>query len=295
MNQKNYLKLIKIITLIIGITSVAWFGFSLLNKYQQIKQFKQANNLLAAKKYDLAIQAYDHLLTKDLAKDHLIWINRGYAFLGLNQYQEMLQSCSTASLIEPDAALAWNCQGEALYYLEQNASALKAFDQAIELNTHEATFWLNKARVFAALQQYQQAIIATEQAIKVIRPAAKYKQAIAFNQKGQYLLKLKQYQQSLIAFETSLNYLPDYLLAQQGAGIALYELGNYPAAISIFNDILLRQDLTDEQKVISLLYMGVSLCQIPKISDAEQVFAAVLALTTDAQSLEIAQKGCGIQ
>ena len=108
--QQNSSKLIKTITLLVCASGVAWFGFSLLGKYQQVQQLKQGDRLLEKGEYSLAIEAYDRLLTGNLDKDHLIWINRGYSFLGLNQYQEMLQSCSTATLIEPNAALGWNCQ-----------------------------------------------------------------------------------------------------------------------------------------------------------------------------------------
>ena len=45
---------------------------------------------------------------------------------------------------------------------------------------------------------------------------------------------------------------------------------------------------------MSLLYMGVSLCQTQKDSAAEEAFQKVLRLTTNAQSQEIAKKGCGI-
>ena len=295
MNQQNSSRLIKIVTLLVCAGGVAWFGFGLLGKYEQVGNFKQANDLLEQKKYNSAIKAYDRLLEANIAQGHLIWINRGYAFLGLNQYQEMLQSCSSATVIEPNAPLAWNCQGEALYYLNQNKEALAAFDRAISKNSQEATFWLNKARVLSDLQEYEKAISASEQAIKLTKSNQKYNKAIAFNQKGQNLLKTNQYKESLAAFEQSLDSSPDYLSAQQGKGIALYELGNYQKAIAVFEEILQRDNLTLEQESMSLLYTGVSLCQTQKFIAAEEAFQEVLVLTTDPKSQEIAQKGCGIR
>jgi tetratricopeptide (TPR) repeat protein len=300
-NQPNSSNLIKILTLLVGVGGVAWFSFGLLGKYQQMQQFQQANDLLKQQEYSSAIKAYDRLLTANIGKDYLIWINRGYAFLGLNQYQQMLQSCSTATLTEPNAALAWNCQGEALYYLQQYQNALKTFEQAISKNPQEPTFWLNNARVLSQLQKYDQAIAASEQAIKLTEQfpsnnfPPQHDLAIAFNQKGQILLKTNQYQASLTAFEQSLVNSPDYLSAQQGKGIALYELGDYQQAIALFNQILQRDNLTKEQKAISLLYTGVSLCQARQPTAAAQAFQEVMTLTTDPQSQEIAKKGCGIQ
>lgn len=299
MNQQNSSRLIKTIALLVCVGGVAWFSFSLLGKYQQVQRLKQADDVLGKEDYKSAIEAYDRLLAADVANEHLIWINRGYALLGLNQYQDMLQSCSNATSIEPNAALGWNCQGEALYYLKQNQKALNAFEQAIEKNPQKSAFWLNKARVLSELQQYNRAIAASDRAIELIGQSNRAKQtnsfAIAFNQKGQNLLKIKQYQKALEAFEQSLKNSPDYLSPQQGKGIALYELGNYEEAIAMLGEILKRNNLADEQKAISLVYTGVSLCQIHKSTAAAAAFQEVLALTKDIQSKKIAQKGCGIQ
>ncbi|MCC0175565.1 tetratricopeptide repeat protein [Waterburya agarophytonicola K14] len=297
MNQRNFWGSIKVITLLVCASGVAWFGIGLVGKQQQVEQFERANDLLVQQKYSSAITAYDRLLATNIVKHHLIWINRGYAFLGLNRYQEMLQSCSTATLIEPEAATGWNCQGEALYYLKQYPDALQAFDKASSKNPQEATFWLNKARVLSSLEQYEQAIAASDRAIELSTQSTvdNLDRAIAFNQKGQNLLKIEQYQASLTAFEQSLVNSPNYLSAQQGKGIALYELGNYQQAIAVFEEILERDNLTKEQKGMSLLYIGVSLCQTQKTTAGEKVFQQVLQLTTDPQSQEIAQKGCGIK
>ena len=295
MNQQNYLKSIIIIALAVGAGGIAWLSWSWRSEYQQAQQLRKANKLLEKKEYSPAIAAYDRLLTTDLTTNHSIWINRGYAFLGLNRYQDMLESCSTATSIEPNAALAWNCRGEALYYLKQYREALKAFERAIDENSQKATFWLNKARVLAELQLDKKAIAASDRAIELTKSSSKPERAIAFNQRGQRLLKTEQYKESLAAFEQSLAYSSDYLSSQQGKGIALYELGDFEQAISIFQQILQHDNLTKGPKVISLLYMGVSLCQTQKIKAAEEAFQQVLALATDVRSREIAQKGCGIQ
>lgn len=277
---------------------ITWFAWNLLDRHQQIQQIqqsKQANNLLAQKQYSLAIEAYDRLIAENLAEDSSIWISRGYAFLGLNQHRDMLQSCSTAVSLESRSALAWNCQGEALYYLQQPEAALEALEKATSLEPGKATFWLNKARISSDLAQNRQAIAASEAAIRSSQPSEKNYKAIALNLKGQNLLKLRQYQQALVAFEQSLSYSPKYLFAQQGRGIALYELGNYQQAVVAFEQTLNHKNLTKQIQSASLLYLGVSLCQLQKVDLAEQAFASVLALAKDEESRGIARKGCGIQ
>lgn len=301
MKQKNSSGFVKIITLLLCISGVTWLGFNLINKYLQIQQFKQANYLLAQNKYDSAITAYDKLLQTNVRQRHLLWTNRGYALSGLNQYNDMLQSCSAATLIKPQAALAWNCQGEALYYLGKYEAALKAFERATVINSQEVTFWLNKSRALYNLQQYRPALAASEQGIKFLERSTTKNQtyqrdfAIALNQKGQSLLQTNQYQQALTAFNQSLNNSPDYLSAQQGQGITLYKLGNHNQAIAAFDKILERDDLTKEQRAMSLLYKGISLCNAKKNVAAEEAFKEVLQLSTDRHFQKLAKAGCGIE
>ncbi len=302
MKSNNPAKFIKVMLLLLCFGSLGWLSFKLIDKYAHIQQFKQANNLLNLKQYSLAIDAYDKLLPTMLGQRHSIWVNRGYAFMGLNQYQNMLDSCSTAILIEPKADLGWNCRGEALYYLKQYKKALVAFEQATALNGRETTFWLNKSRVLSQLQEYEKAIQASE---KVIAMATKYQSqnstdnhnlAIAFNQKGQSLLKLNQYSPALTAFNQALENSPDYnISAQQGKGIALYNLGKYDRAIEIFEQIVQLSNLAPEQKIMSWLYQGIIYCQLKQFATAKESFAAVLKFTSDPQSQKIAQAGCGIR
>ena len=119
--------------------------------------------------------------------------------------------------------------------------------------------------------------------------------AIAFNQQGQSWLKLKQDKKALIAFNQSLEYLHNYLPAQQGQGIALYRLGFYARATKVFTGILQRNDLTQEQQAISWLYKGISLCGVANATEASQAFEQVVKLTTNPQALAIAKAGCGIR
>lgn len=302
--KSNSSRLFKLIISLLFIAGMTKLGFDLMAKYHQVKEIQkieQANNLLEQKKYAAAIAAYDSLLQTDTNQTDLLWVNRGYAWLGLNQYDEMLQSCSTATLIEPQASLPWNCRGEALYYLDQPKTALKALKKAIALDSQNATFWLNQSRVLADLQQYNQAIAASEQAIKLLSQSKPQTDsdlrhlAIALQQQGQSWLEIKQNKQALSAFNRSLEYFPDDLSSQQGKGITLYRLGLYNNAISTFTAILKRDDLTPEQSAVNWLYQGISLCQTDQIAPATEAFKQVLKLTKNPESTEIAKAGCGIR
>ncbi len=303
-NQPNSFRMTKIITLtsLIIFGGLAGLGFNLVTKYFQLQKFKQANQLLAQNNHSEAVLAYNELLPTHIAKYEQLWINRGYAFSGLQKYNQMLQSCSSATSINPQAALAWNCQGEALYHLEKYEAALKAFEQATTIDSGETTFWLNKSQALFKLQQYYGASSASEQGIKFLEQLTENKPeyhrhhlAIALNQKGQSLLKKGQYQQAVAAFHQSLANFPTYLSAQQGKGITLYKLGRYNQAAKTFEHILQRNDLAKNQKVISLLYKGISHCDMEQFAAADRAFKQVLQLDTDHQSQKLAQAGCGIR
>ena len=302
--KSNFSRLLKIIIFLLFIGGITGLGLDLRTKYfkmQEIQKIKQAKDLLGQKKYTAAIAAYDRLLQTETAQPHLLWINRGYAWSGLNQYDEMLKSCVNASSIKPQAPLAWNCRGEALYYLGQPNTALEAFRKASAIDSQDATFWLNRGRVFTDLQQYDQAIAANKQAIKLLSQSKPkndsewHELAIAYDRQGQIWLETQQNQQALSAFDRSLEYFPNYLPAQQARGITLYRLGQYTQAATAFTTVLQRDDLIPEQSAINWLYRGISLCETPHIASATKAFKQVLKLTKNSAARAIAKAGCGIR
>ena len=299
--KSNFLQLARVVVFIALIGGAIKLGLSLTTKHDRVRQIRQANRLLNRQEYSAAISAYDRLLQTDIDKPHLLWIDRGYAWLGLKDYREMLQSCSTATETEPQAAFAWNCRGEALHYLEQYDAARQAFERAISLNSQSAVFWLNKSRVLERLQQPDRALAANERAIELLlkmsskSSAERRNLAIALERRGQSLLQTRKNRAALTAFEQSLEYLANYRPAMQSQAITLYRLGEYNKALAVWSQILSQKDLTPEQKAIGWLYRGINLCQIQNIIAARQAFQKALQLTTNPQARAIAEAGCGIQ
>lgn len=301
MKSYSLFKSFGIVFLLLSLGSVGCLGFNLVNKYNQIQQFLSADDFLAQKKYQEAISAYDRLLEAESKSRDLLWINRGYAFFGLNQYQKMLKSCSNATLINSENGLGWNCRGEALYYLDQYQKALLAFNTALQINPQNSTFLLNKSRVLSDLQQYEQAIATSKQAIQLGKKLPvdnrinQRNLAIAYGQKGIILLQTKQYQQAIEAFESSLVYAPNNTGIRHKKGITLYQIGRYRQANEMFTQVLEQGNLTKEQQVLNFLYQGISLCAMQDLNRANQAFSQVLKLTSEPKSQKMAQAGCGIR
>lgn len=276
-------------------------GLFLTTKSERIRQIRQAERLHERGQYSAAIAAYDRLLATDIDRSHLLWIARGTAWSELKDYRQMLQSCSKAIEVEPQADLAWNCRGEALYHLKQYEAAEKAFQKAIALNPQSPVFWLNQSQVLNVLQMHDEALAANDRAIALLTkfsPQSRSQRrnlAIAFERKGQNLLKSQQDSAALSAFQKSLKYLGNYLPAQQGKAIALYRLNEHEKAIKILEQILQQDNLTPEQKAVNWLYLGINLCQIQNNTAAKQAFQQVLQLSSDPEARAIAQAGCGIR
>ena len=139
--------------LLLLLTLLGLFGISVDNISQRItvrKSFQKGNELLKQKSFTEALDEYNKLLNID-SNYFQAWTNRGYALAGLQKYEEMRQSCSTATIINPDAVYAWNCQGEALHNLKRYEEAVTAFDRAIALNQSDPIFPINKGESFRAL------------------------------------------------------------------------------------------------------------------------------------------------
>lgn len=298
--KSNFLRSAGVILLLLLVGAGTKLGLSLTTKHERIRQIRQAERLHERGQYSAAIAAYDRLLETDIDQPHLLWIARGTAWSELENYRQMLQSCSTAISVEPQANLAWNCRGEALYYLTQYEAAEQAFQKAIALNPQSPVFWLNQSQVLRKLQKHDQALAANDRAIALLTQSSlksrsqRHNLAIAFERKGQNLLQSQQDAAALAAFQESLKHSRNYLSAQQGQAIALYRLGKYETAIEILEQIL-RQDITLEQKAVNWLYLGINLCQIQSNTAAKQAFQQVLELSSDPQAKAIAEAGCGIQ
>ena len=303
-HQQSISRLTKtiIVASLILVGSWVGLGFNLFAKYLQLQQLKQANQLLTQKNYQLAIAAYDKLLQTNIGQREHLWLNRGYAWSRLQNYNEMLQSCSAATIVDTQTDLGWNCRGEALYHLGQYEAALQAFKQASSLNPREPTYLLNESRSLFKLQHYDQALLASDQAIKFLEQESvdqpekpRRYLAIAFNQKGQSLMRTGQFQQAIAAFDQSIKNSATYLSAREGKAIALYKLGYHNQAIAAFDRILQRHDLTNNQEATIWLYKGICLCDAEKSTEAARAFKQVLQLSTDPQHHKLAQAGCGIR
>lgn len=267
--------------------------------YQFKSSFQAGNQLLNEQQYQRAIAKYDRLLQKD-SNYYQAWTNRGYALAKLGQYNKMLESCSTATIIEPEAVYAWNCQGEALHNLERYPEAVVAFNRAIALDNTDPVFWINKSESLGAGQQYARSLAAINQAIAALekqeavvgKEQVQGEFAIALNYKARALSQQQKYDQAIAVFQRALTYQGDYFPAQIGKAIARYELQQYATAREELEQILSNPQLSKPQKATTWFYLGRTLCQFSRPQESAIAFKSALELKPDYEAAKLAQTKC---
>ncbi|MBD2355344.1 tetratricopeptide repeat protein [Tolypothrix sp. FACHB-123] len=296
---KRFLVLLAIAGLMVCGSSVMVLGFSVFRWLQVETIFKQGNALLQQGKHQEAIAKYNKLLKLD-SNYYQSWTNRGYALAGLKDYNQMLESCTTATIINPEAVYAWNCRGEALYNLKQSEEAIAAFDKAISFNPKDPVFWINKTEALITLKQPDKALETINQGIKLLkqiweteRKDANAKElAIGLTYQARVLLQKQEYEGALKAYEQALKYNPNYFIALRGKGIALQNLKRDDQAIAQFYSLIERPQLTNNEKAEAWYYLGLSLCKFGQAQRAIAAFDQALKLKPDYPAAEQGKRAC---
>ncbi|MGL6344944.1 MAG: tetratricopeptide repeat protein, partial [Waterburya sp.] len=229
--------------------------------------FEQGNQLLKQQSFTQALEQYNRLLDID-SNYFQAWTNRGYALAGLQQYEEMRQSCTTATIIEPTAVYAWNCQGEALHNLNREAEAIVAFDRAIALDKTDPIFLINKSESLKSLGRNEESLSLIKRAIELLeqqkaiadQASVSSELAVALTFLGNGYRNKKQYETAINIYNRALEYSPDYFAAQIGKSIALSQIQRYQEAKNELERILDNADLTTAKEAQTWFYLGKTLC-----------------------------------
>lgn len=269
---------------------ISWLSFRLISQSREPKIFREANELYIQGNYEEAIARYNQVL-KTNANYYQAWTNRGYAFAGLREYEKMLESCTSATVIEDQAVYAWNCQGEAFYNLKQYDNAIAAFNQAIALEPNNPLFQINKADALLSNQDSDQALAIIDQAIKLLQSTQQIKEqekihklSVAFTHQGKAFWQKQEYEKALEAYDQALIYVPDYFAAQRDRGIVLQKLKRSEQAVANFKQMLNNEQLSAAQQAEIWFYQGLSLANLSRDQAAIAAFDEALQLKPDYQA-----------
>lgn len=293
LNFKNILLLLTLI----GLLSI--FLHNLIKRVKVRTAFQRGNELLKQKSYGEAVEEYNSLLNID-SNYFQAWTNRGYALAGLQQYEAMRESCSTATIIDPTAVYAWNCQGEALHNLQRDTEAIVAFDRAISLNQTDPIFLINKSESLGVLGEHQASIDSITQAIQVLEQIEAVQGAedikgvfaVALTFLGNSYRQEEKFTLAISSYEKANNYVPQYFPARVGKGITLNRAERDQEARSQFESMLKDQQLTKVQKAQTWFYLGKSLCKLAPNPKGIAAFDEAIKLNPDYETAKKAKQYC---
>ncbi len=295
--QRLVFPVLSIVTILLSGAGLSWLGREYLQTNNQKQLLDSGDRELKSKNYSQALALYNQALRvdKDIAS---IWINRGYALEGLQEYELMLQSCTSATVIQPQSESALKCRGKALFHLKKYEETVQVWEKAISINPDDPLAWIGYGEALYKIERYKASTSAIKRAINLLKnnpQADSSSLPIAYNGQGKSLLRQHQYSHALEAFKKSLVYAPNYLSAQQGQALALTKLGKNQEATQIFDKLLIRDDLSTEQQAITWLYKGINFCSMKQPSLATAAFEKAQQLDTEYDNaVTKAQRDCHI-
>ena len=290
---KNFLLLLTLIGLLTLLID------NILKRIAVRKAFRQGNEQLQQKSFAAAIDSYNKLLKID-SNYFQAWTNRGYALAGLQKYEAMRESCSAATIIDPTAVYAWNCQGEALHNLGRDTEAIIAFDKAISLNQSDPIFPINKSESLRVLGDNRASINSIQQAIAVLEKieAIQGKQkiggefAVALTLLGNGYRQQSSFERAIANYDRANSYAPEYFPARVGRGITLNHAQRYSEAESEFKTILQDPQLSEVQQAQTWFYLGKTFCKSAQNSRGVAAFSKAIELNPQYEIAKEAQQRC---
>ncbi len=298
-SRASFLKFRNILLLLALISLLSIFFKTMAKRIAVKTAFQNGNELLKQGNFEQAIAEYNRLLKID-SNYFQAWTNRGYALAGLQQYDEMRESCLTATIIEPKALYAWNCQGEALHNLKREKESIVAFERASALNKMEPIFLINKSESLTALGEFEESFVVIQEAIKILEQLeANNGQedisgefAVALTSLGNGYRRKEQYAMAVATYDRALEYSTSYFPAQIGKGIVLSRANRHQEAIKEFERILENTQLTETRQAQTWFYLGKTLCKSQLNSEGIAAFEQAIRLNPNYEAAEQAKKRC---
>jgi len=247
-------------------------------------------------KHEQAIECFDNALSID-PNDAFVWVFKGHALCSMNKYEEAIECYDQALEIDPEDNNAASAKEDAekrlaesvsttgsttstesdkvdqlikkaheQYDYERYDTALKYYDEVLDIEPQNEAAWVGKALIYSQLGQKEEAIkcldimlekssdnrwldlVASmygslEQYDKEIQAYDKIletepNEEHAWSSKGWTLNSLGKYDEAIECFDNSLSINPNYVFPWIGKGNSLCSLGEYKEAIKCYDKAL---------------------------------------------------------
>lgn len=153
------------------------------------------------------------------------------------QGQDALTSCEQALKINPHVAATWINHGQKLFDFGQYSKALISFENALLLKPDYSLGLANRCGILSVLGQYADALDSCDMALLGDQQWGFSGQILAWNNRGDALLRMGRYEEALMSFQKSLAIDPDDVAAQQYRHVVLENLHKQSSTQPHFPDI----------------------------------------------------------
>jgi len=127
----------------------------------------------------------------------------------------------------------WAAKGNELCDQGKYDDAIKAYDEAIRVDSQFAEAWNNKGVALDELGRYVEAVHCCSQAIRINPEIPE-----AWNNNGVALDDLKEYDDALECFDKAIDINPQYAKAWNNKGFVLQNQGKHEAALECFDEAI---------------------------------------------------------
>ncbi|MBR1695056.1 MAG: tetratricopeptide repeat protein, partial [Selenomonas sp.] len=161
------------------------------------------------------------------------YINRGYTYYRLKNYQQAISDYDNAIMFKPELAglvATYNGRGNAYQKLGNIQQAIKDYNKAIELNPKYAPAYTNRGGACYIMGNTHQAIADHSKAIE-LNP----KLVESYYNRGITYAKLGNIKQAISDYSKAVELNPKYADAYYNRGVAYDKLGNMKQAISDYS------------------------------------------------------------
>ncbi len=159
---------------------------------------QRGNQLWRLKRYQKAVQAFEHASAPNAKSNYLAYYGKGMALKDQGANRAALKSFEQATIANPNFAPAFSDKSAVLSNLNQLESALDAINRAIAIQENNANLYDQKASILSSLKRYQEAEAAYNLAITKSPRANFYQNRgfVYFNQE-QWDLALDDYNKAI--------------------------------------------------------------------------------------------------
>ncbi|MDO9537874.1 MAG: tetratricopeptide repeat protein [Thermoplasmata archaeon] len=154
---------------------------------------------------------------------------------------EAIKAYNQALQIDPDNPIAWNNKGLILAVAGNYGEALKCHKKAVELDPKHVDATSNVGMTYAKLNNFEDALIWYDKALKL-----NSSHETTWNNKGNLLSKLDRCDEALKCYDKALDINSNYMAAMNNKAVELIHLKNYDEALALLNKVLKSRPLFSE-------------------------------------------------